>query len=172
MPDYRRNRVAGGTYFFTVNLANRASDLLVRDIAVLRHAVKLAQTMRPFSIDAFVVLPEHLHCIWTLPEGDADYSTRWRAIKARFSMAQPAGKNSRGERGIWQKRFWEHTIRDERDYRAHMDYVHFNPVKHGYVDHPAKWPHSTFLRCAQAGFYDADWATPKDPMPHAAGERA
>jgi putative transposase len=127
MPDYRRNRVPGGSYFFTVNAANRKSDLLVREIEILRASVRALRFTRPFHIDAWVVLPEHMHCIWTLPEGDADYSGRWRAIKTRFSKALPEVGSRRPEalardgREIWQKRFWEHTIRDERDYAAHMD---------------------------------------------------
>jgi putative transposase len=162
MPEYRRNRVAGGTYFFTVNLLDRSSDLLVTRIDALRAAVRSTRARAPFHIDAWVVLPEHLHCIWTLPEGDDDFSGRWRAIKKTFAKAQPADEHRsatrllRHERGIWQRRFWEHTIRDERDYAAHMDYVHFNPVKHALVDHVAAWPFSTFRRCVRRGLYPAD----------------
>ena len=166
MPEYRRNRVAGGTYFFTVNLADRSSDLLVREIDRLRQAVRRVRTEQPFAIDAFVVLPEHLHCIWTLPPDDAGYSARWQAIKARFTLAFP-----KGERVIWQKRFWEHTIRDENDFRMHMDYAHFNPVKHGYVAHPGLWPYSSFQSCVKAGFYDASWSNPKTEWTGPAGER-
>jgi putative transposase len=166
MPDYRRNRVPGGTYFFTVNLENRRSDLLVREIETLRASIRAVRLTTPFHTDAWVVLPDHMHCIWTLPEDDTDYSGRWRAIKKRFSKALPNVELKRPEfsaregRGIWQKRFWEHTIRDERDYSAHMDYVHFNPVKHGLVAHPAAWPYSTFQKCAALGLYDAAWASP------------
>jgi putative transposase len=166
MPDYRRNRVPGGTYFFTVNLANRRSDLLVREIETLRAAIRAVRLAAPFHIDAWVTLPDHMHCIWTLPRDDTDYSGRWRAIKKRFSKALPNVELIRPEdlalagRGIWQKRFWEHTIRDERDYRAHMDYVHFNPVKHGLVAHPAGWPYSTFHKCVALGVYDPAWGSP------------
>jgi len=156
MPKYRRNRVPGGTYFFTVNLANRRSDLLVREIETLRAAIRLVHLAMPLNIDAWVILPDHMHCIWTLPEDDADFSRRWWDIKVRFSKALPNVTLVRPEglarvgRGIWQKCFWAHTIRDERDYRAHMDYVHFNPVKHGFVAHPADWPYSTFQKMRSA----------------------
>jgi putative transposase len=129
--------VPGGTYFFTVNLYDRQSMLLTRNVGVLRDAVRKVRAKAPFHIDAWVVLPDHLHCLWTLPEGDFDYATRWKAIKTDFSKQIPEGefrsasRVAKGERGIWQRRFWEHTIRDDRDYRAHVDYVHFNPVKHG-----------------------------------------
>ncbi len=174
MPDYRRNRVAGGTYFFTVNLANRRSDLLVREVETLRACVRAVRLTTPFHIDSWVILPDHMHCIWTLPEDDTDYSGRWWDIKVRFSKAglkRPDGLVRNG-RGIWQKRFWEHTIRDERDYRNHMDYVHFNPVKHGFVAHPAAWPYSTFQKCVALGLYDPAWAAPDNvTMSSGMGER-
>ena len=164
MTDYRRHRVPGGTYFFTVNLLDRRSDLCIRHIDILRHALRHARAASPFHIDAWVVLPDHIHCIWTLPDGDTDFSNRWRMIKATFSRGMVGGekrsasRSAKGERGVWQRRFWEHTIRDEHDYRVHMDYVHFNPVKHGYVESVAAWPYSTFQRCVQAGLYPADWS--------------
>ena len=139
MPDYRRVRVPGGTYFFTINLLERRSDLLVRHIDALREAVGRTRRERPFRIDAWVVLPDHMHCVITLPEGDDDFSNRIKAIKIRFVRAIPATERrsrarvARGERAIWQRRFWEHAIRSDIDYARHMDYVHFNPVKHGYV---------------------------------------
>src|SRR5579875_3195635 len=163
MPEYRRNRVEGGTYFFTVNLCNRRSDLLVTRIDELRAAVRETRTLRPFHIDAWVVLPDHMHCLWTLPVGDTDFPLRWRMIKARFSRSVPAEEERRAshvrkrEAGLWQRRYWEHTIRDDRDYAAHMDYVHFNPVKHGLAAHPADWPFSSFGRCVALGVYPADW---------------
>ncbi len=169
MPDYRRNRVPGGTYFFTVNLLDRSSRLLVTHIDAVREAARQARARAPFHIDAWVVLPDHMHCIWTLPQDDSDFSGRWRALKKAFSKAVPAGEHrsavrrDRGERGIWQRRFWEHTIRDERDYANHMDYVHFNPVKHGYATHPAEWPYSSFHRCVAAGLYPADWHVAEVP---------
>ena len=138
MSEYRRFRISGACYFFTVNLAERrANDLLLRHIAALRAAVREVRRDWPFRIDAFVVLPDHLHCVWTLPEGDDDFAVRWMLIKTGFSRRLPAGEPRspsrirRGERGIWQRRYWEHAIRDDRDFAAHVDYVHFNPVKHG-----------------------------------------
>lgn len=176
MPDYRRNRVPGGTYFFTVNLLDRDASTLTTHIDALRKAVQRERTRRPFHIDAWVVLPDHMHCVWTLPEGDHDFPQRWRGIKMGFVRALPAREARsevmarRGERGIWQRRYWEHTIRDERDYVAHVDYVHFNPVKHGYVAHPAAWPHSSFRRCVAMGLYPADWVG-ADEMSDRVGER-
>ncbi|MBV9757749.1 MAG: transposase [Alphaproteobacteria bacterium] len=163
MPDYRRNRVAGGTFFFTVNLLDRRSDLLVAQIEALRAAVRSVRARSPFHIDAWVVLPDHMHCLWTLPDGDADFSSRWWAIKVAFSKSLPAVEPRspvrlrRGERGIWQRRYWEHTIRGERDYALHMDYVHFNPVKHGLASAPGDWPFSSFRRCVALGLYPPDW---------------
>jgi putative transposase len=163
MPDYRRSRVPGGTYFFTVNLLDRNSRLLTDRIDALREALRDVRARAPFHIDAWTVLPEHMHCVWTLPPGDADYSGRWRAVKKAFSKAIEPGelrsavRRARGERGIWQRRFWEHTIRDDADYARHVDYVHFNPVKHGWVTEPAAWPYSSFHRAAAAGLYPADW---------------
>ncbi len=150
MTGYRRNRLPGGCYFFTVVLADRKSDLLVRQIDHLRDAVRKTRQRLPFHIDAWAVLPDHLHCVWTLPEGDANYSTRWQSIKTGFSRQVPHGEPrsasrvAKKERGIWQRRFWEHTIRDEEEYRAYCDYIHFNPVKHGLVNDPADWPYSTY----------------------------
>jgi putative transposase len=155
MSHYRRNRVPGGTYFFTVNLFDRQSGLLVEHIDVLRDAIRKTRQSRPLHIDAWVVLPDHLHCIWTLPEHDADYSGRWQAIKKAFSKSLPLTEHceqrtdvqfKRKERGIWQRRFWEHTIISDRDYAAHVDYIHFNPVKHGWVQAVRDWPYSTFHR--------------------------
>ncbi len=163
MPDYRRCRVPGGTYFLTINLLERQSDLLVREIDTLREAVRRTRCERPFAIDAWVVLPDHMHCIITLPPGDDDFSNRIKAIKIRFVRAIPATewrsdvRVARGERGIWQRRFWEHAIRSNLDYARHMDYVHFNPVKHGYVTCARDWSFSTFPHWVKAGLYPADW---------------
>ena len=156
MSDYRRVRVPGGTYFFTVNLQQRDRSLLVEHIEHLRRAFRAARADRPFEIVAAVVLPDHLHCVWRLPEGDADYATRWRHIKSLFSRSLDVGgsasrRAARCERGIWQRRFWEHTIRDERDLLAHIEYVHFNPVKHGYVTDTREWPYSTIHRYTGVG---------------------
>ena len=177
MPDYRRNRVAGGTYFFTVNLLERRLSLLTDNVDALRSAVRHVRDKRPFHIDAWVVLPDHLHCIWTLPQEDADFSARWKAIKIAFTKSLPANerlspvRDAKGERGIWQRRFWEHTIRDDRDYATHMDYVHYNPVKHGHVARVSEWPCSSFHRRVEAGIYSEDWGGGQ-PIEKDFGERA
>ena len=159
---YRRNRVAGGTYFFTVTLKNRKSSLLVDRIDDLRESVRFTLQKKPFHIDAWVVLPEHLHTIWTLPPGDHDYSRRWALVKSHFCQrlvkaGLPLHKNLRGEYDVWQRRFWEHTIRDDRDFAHHVDYIHYNPVKHGWVSRVKDWPYSSFHRDLKAGIYPPDW---------------
>jgi REP-associated tyrosine transposase len=164
MPDYRRNRVPGGTFFFTVNLLERTSSILVTHIDALSEAVGKVRASRPFHIDAWVVLPDHMHAVWTLPPDDSDYSGRWKATKITFAKALPkterlsAVLTAKGEHGIWQRRFWEHTIRDEWDYAVHVDYVHINPVKHGLVPCVRDWLHSSFHRCVEQGVYSPDWA--------------
>ncbi|MDD5364365.1 MAG: transposase [Gallionellaceae bacterium] len=176
MPDYRRNRMPGGTYFFTVNLLERNSSLLFDHIDALRDAVRTVRVRRPFLIDAWVVLPDHMHAIWTLPDDDSGYSGRWKAIKIAFAKTLPKterispARAARGERGIWQRRFWEHTIRDDTDYAAQMDYVHINPVKHGLVSHVRDWPHSSFHHCVSRGIYEPDWAG-QENLELPAGER-
>jgi putative transposase len=177
MPNYRRNRVPGATYFFTVNLLDRYSDLLVTHIGELRQAVRRVRRRSPFRVDAWVVLPDHMHCLWTLPDGDSDFSGRWRTIKIGFSKSLLMAEQRspvmirRGERGIWQRRYWEHTIRDDRDYAAHMDYIHFNPVKHVLAEGPGDWPFSTFRRCVEVGLYPTGWQ-PTDAATFEAGERS
>jgi putative transposase len=147
MSNYLRNSTAGGLYFFTVNLADRRNTLLVDHIDALRDALQITWHSRPFKQHAIVVLPDHLHCIWQLPEGDSDYCTRWSHIKSIFSRSFPANEHIsesryfRRERGIWQRRFWEHHIRDETDYLAHVEYIKNNPVKHGYVTNACDWPY-------------------------------
>lgn len=163
--DYRRNFVPGGSFFFTVNLANRRSRRLVESIDLLRGAFRLVRARRPFTLDAIIVLPDHLHAIWTLPPGDADYATRWQLIKAAFSRGiepvehRSKSRAAKGERGIWQRRYWEHTLRDESDFAHHCDYIHFNPVKHGYVRTANEWPHSSLHRFVKLGIYPLDWAS-------------
>ncbi len=142
---YRRNRIAGGTYFFTVTLRDRSSDILVQHVDLLRDAFRSVRTERPFTIDAIVLLPEHLHTVWTLPQGDSDYSRHWQAIKSRFTHSVRATdvsliRDNRGEYLLWQRRFWEHTIRDEHDYAHHVDYCHWNPIKHDLVQYLADVP--------------------------------
>lgn len=163
--DYRRAWHPGGTYFFTVNLLQRrGNDLLIHHIELLRRVVADVRRRHPFKIHGWVVLPEHLHCVIELPVGDADFATRWRLIKMGFSKGLPRTERlskvraRRGERGIWQRRYWEHLIRDEADYRAHMDYVHINPLKHGLVGQVCDWPYSTFHRLVVQGVYPKDWA--------------
>jgi putative transposase len=176
MPDYRRYRIPGGCYFFTVNLLERRMDHLVKHIDLLRQAVQGVRRHYPFHIDAWVVLPDHLHCIWSLPEGDDDFSMRWRLIKTAFAKVLPVTERrssvrmARQERGIWQRRFWEHAIRDDRDYERHVDYIHINPVKHGYVKRVVDWPYSTFHRHVAHGAYPRDWAG-EDCPDIKAGER-
>ena len=164
MTSYRRNYLDGGSYFFTVNLAERRSRLLTDNIGLLRAAFRYTRTRHPFSVDAIVVLPDHLHAIWTLPPGDADYALRWRLIKTYFSRGLVAGERrsksriAKGERGIWQRRYWEHTLRDESDYACHADYIHINPVKHGHAQRVVDWPYSSFHRFVRLGIYPAGWA--------------
>ncbi|MBD9359353.1 REP-associated tyrosine transposase [Methylomonas fluvii] len=169
MSNYRRYRIPGGTYFFTVNLLERHSnDLLVRHIDLLRESVKQTRKRWSFHIDAWVVLPDHLHCVWTLPDGDEDNTNRWRVIKQAFSKALPATEKrsavriARGERGIWQRRFWEHMILDEADYANHIDYCHINPLKHGLVKQVADWPYSTFHLYVARGLYPSNWSNDSD----------
>ncbi|WP_286240764.1 REP-associated tyrosine transposase [Neptuniibacter halophilus] len=163
MPQYRRAWMPGGSYFFTLKLYQRRSDLLVRHIECLRTAVQRVRQTYPFVIHGWVVLPDHMHALITLPPDDCRYPLRWRLIKSTFSKSLRTGelrsdsRIRRGERGIWQRRFWEHLIRDEADFHRHMDYIHFNPVKHGHVDRVADWPYSTFHRLVQSGYYPADW---------------
>ncbi|MEI6209946.1 MAG: transposase [Desulfuromonadales bacterium] len=132
---YRRVMVEGGTYFFTLTLADRRKSILVDHVDLLRSAIRLVRDRHPFTIEAIVIMPEHLHTIWTLPEGDKDYPTRWALIKAGFSRALikdekvSESRLAKGERGIWQRRYWEHLIRDDDDFARHVDYIHFNPVK-------------------------------------------
>jgi putative transposase len=172
MPNYRRVWVPGGTYFFTVALLRRGdNDLLVRRIDDLREVVASVKARHPFTIHAWVVLPDHMHCVLELPADDADFALRWRLIKADFSKRLPqeeqrsAVRRARGERGIWQLRFWEHCIRDEDDFSAHVNYVHINPLKHGLVDRVVDWPHSTFHRWVQQGAYSKDWGVAVDGLP-------
>jgi len=175
--DYRRNFVPGGTFFFTVNLADRSSRRLTESIDSLRGAFRHVRTRRPFTLDAIVVMPDHLHAIWTLPAGDADYSTRWQLIKAAFSRdtdpleQRSKSRAAKGERGIWQRRYWEHTLRDESDFARHCDYIHFNPVKHGYVRTAREWPYSSVHRFVKLGIYPPDWTGVADSDGKDFGER-
>jgi putative transposase len=165
---YRRNPIAGGTFFFTLALRDRRACTLVEHIDLLRAVYANVKAKRPFRTDALVVMPDHLHAIWTLPAGDADFSGRWRAIKSGFVRALASRgistqRNAKGEAGVWQRRFWEHTVRNEMDFAAHCNYIHYNPVKHGHVAQPSDWPYSTLHRFVERGIYPADWAKTETP---------
>jgi putative transposase len=161
---YRRVWVPGGTYFFTATLADRSQSLLTEHIDTLRLAMRTVRATHPFEIKAIVVLPDHLHCIWQLPEGDQDYPTRWALLKSSFSRQISSAKSIslsrhlKRERGIWQRRYWEHRIRDEDDLQRHTDYIHYNPVKHGHAQRPGDWPYSSIHRHVRQGLLPADWA--------------
>ena len=153
----------GGTYFFNVNLTERKRTLLVEHADVIRFVLREVKARHPFHIDAMVILPDHPHAVRTLPPGDCDYPTRWMLIKMGFSRRIPArerrnkSRMTKGERGIWQLRYWEHMIHDERDYHGHVDYVHWNPVKHGYASRVIDWPYSALRRYVARGMYPSDW---------------
>ena len=171
MSQYRRAKIPGGTYFFTVNCAQRKNNtLLIDQVETLRESMRVVKQRHPFEIDAIVILPEHLHCIWTLPEGDADFSRRWTLIKANFSRLIPKGevrsesRVKRGERGIWQRRYWEHYIRDENDFERHVNYIHWNPVKHGLVRNVKDWPYSSFHKFVKKGVYQQNWVCEDDDL--------
>jgi putative transposase len=168
MTNYRRWRVSGGTYFFTVVTLGRR-PILTDDVArrALREAFRIVRVRRPFSVDAIVLLPDHLHTIWSLPSGDHDYSTRWQLIKRRFTKsylaasgteaANSASRIAKGERSLWQRRYFEHTCRDEADVKRCADYLHANPLKHGLVNRVADWPWSSFHRYVRLGEYESTW---------------
>jgi putative transposase len=163
MVNYRRARVPGATFFFTVTLRDRGSRVLTEHIAALRASVSIVKRERPLRIEALVVLPDHLHTIWTLPDDDADYSGRWRAIKAAFTRELKRRGvtlecDRRGEYKLWQRRYWEHLIRDEKDLARHVDYIHYNPVKHGWVTKPVEWPWSSIHQHIRRGLIPPDWA--------------
>ena len=163
---YRRAQTEGGTYFFTLVTHHRRRFLCKpENVTYLREAFRYVMVRHPLKIDAFVLLPDHLHCIWTLPEGDCDFSTRWRLIKSAFTRACgeihrgaiSASRRQKGEQAVWQRRFWEHQIRDERDLIQHVEYIHYNPVKHSLAKAPKDWEYSSFHRYVREGFYDKEW---------------
>ncbi|WP_305908347.1 transposase [Methylomarinum sp. Ch1-1] len=170
MSNYRRNWVAGGCYFFTVNLMDRRRSLLTDHIDLLRDSVRRIRRLHPFHIDAWVVLPDHMHCIWTLPDDTDDYAIRWRLIKLLFSKGLPknerlpAVRRRRSERGIWQRRYWEHTILTAEDYARHVDYIHANPLKHGHVARAQDWPYSSFHRYVEQGVLPPNWCGDTDDL--------
>ena len=162
MVRYRRNFVPGGTYFFTATLEDRRSFALVDHVEKLRSAFRVTRGEKPFTIDAVVILPDHLHIIMTLPDADSDFSGRWRRVKGLFTHQLVASgaaisRNRRGEFALWQRRFWEHTVRDEADFERCVSYIHFNPVKHGLVKSASDWPYSSLHRYVRAGLLPADW---------------
>ncbi|MBI2909518.1 MAG: transposase [Chloroflexi bacterium] len=166
MPDYRRSLSKGGTFFFTVVTYRRHPVFKAEvNVELLRQSFKKTIAAHPFAIDAIVILPDHLHTLWTLPDHDSDYSTRWRLIKSAFSRhytGSAAGGVSesmlgKSEKGIWQRRFWEHLIWDDTDFGRHCDYIHYNPVKHGIVASPIEWKYSSFRSFVERGFYATNW---------------
>lgn len=168
MSNYRRARTEGGTYFFTVVTYRRQQFLCDENVwHALRKAIRDTRATHPFHIDAWVLLPDHLHCIWTLPPDDANFGVRWAMIKRAVTKQcgphlyrddwMNHSKRRRKESTLWQRRFWEHQIRDDWDYENHMNYLHYNPVKHGYVQKVSDWPYSTFHRYVQQGIYDENW---------------
>jgi putative transposase len=158
MSDYRRAYVPGGCYFFTV-VTHRRQKVFAddRNVKRLRDGFRRPMDKHPFQIDAIVILPDHLHTVWRLPDGDADFSLRWRLIKHYLASGIAAAANRRGEKAVWQRRFWEHVIRDEGDWRNHVDYIHYNPVKHGYVKRPGDWPWSSFGQARWREWYPPGW---------------
>jgi putative transposase len=161
---YRRVIIPGATYFFTVNLLDRKSSLLTQKIDKLRMSFHKVCNQHPFRIDGIVILPDHFQIMMTLPEGDGNYSLRLRLIKGAFSKQINVNeyinsvRKSKGERGIWQRRFWEHFIRNEKDYEHHLNYIHYNPVKHGYVKKASDWSYSSIHRSIKGGVLSEDWA--------------
>lgn len=163
---YRRSQAKGATFFFTV-VMNKRKKILCHDanVVLIKEALHYVIKRHTFRIRAFVLLPDHIHCIWTLPENDNDFSMRWGLIKGYFSRQcqdkykehQSASRLNKGEQGVWQQRFWEHQIRDEVDFIRHVEYIHYNPVKHGLVNSPNAWPYSSFHRYVKQGIYDNDW---------------
>ncbi|MDH3899942.1 MAG: transposase [Gammaproteobacteria bacterium] len=176
---YRRAFVPGGSYFFTVVTEQRCRLFAdTANVTLLRQAVRSVMRNRPFTIDAIVILPDHIHCIWSLPPEDADFATRWRLIKTWFTKHLLLQEDIRPNRArikkcqqaIWQHRYWEHLLRDQADYQFHVDYIHYNPVKHGYVSKPVEWPFSSMKRYVKQGVLPADWGTNGVNIPETAGK--
>jgi putative transposase len=175
MSRYQRSTTPGTSYFFTLVSYRRRPILCDEPVrAALRNAIETTRRELPFSIDAWVLMPDHLHCIWTLPEGDAGFSARWSKIKRRVSLSCHSeyrkdelltpSRRRRRESTVWQRRYWEHMIRDDTDMAAHFHYIHYNPVRHGLAAQAQDWPWSSFHRCVRQGIYSLDWATPPAPL--------
>ena len=183
MTEYRRLYVPEGMYFFTV-VTHKRIDLFSNPSArvILRTAISQVRKKWPFEITAFVLLPNHLHTLWKLPQNDSDFSTRWRLVKDKFTQLYRQNNRSdvnlsdsrlkKGEKTFWQRRFWEHWIRNENDFKNHIDYIHYNPVKHGYVGKVKNWQWSTFHRYVKLGWYDEEWGStePVNVIQTCAGE--
>ena len=173
---YRRAKIKGGSYFLTLNLMDRKQDLLTQHIDLLRQSIRKVKQSHPFHIDAIVVLPDHIHILMTLPADDYDYSKRIMLLKSAFSRQLPKtesisrSRSSKAERGIWQRRFWEHFIRDEKDYINHVNYIHYNPVKHGYVARPVDWLYSSIHSYIRNGVLKSNWGSNQPIMPGSFGE--
>jgi len=162
MVAYRRNLVPGGTFFFTVNLQERNKSYLTENVEELREAFRSCKAKLSFQIDAIVILPDHLHCIMTLPPDDTDYAARWKSIKSTFTKSLIKKgvellKDKNGRYNLWQRRYWEHTIRDSKDFERHVDYIHYNPIKHKYVKVLSDWPYSSFHRYVDQNIIPANW---------------
>ncbi len=176
MSRYRRAKIEGGIFFFTLALADRSSDLLIREIDRLRHSYKAMQERLPFETIAICILPDHLHALWQLPDGDTDFASRWSLFKSGFSRGLPAAatrsasKVAKREKGIWQRRYWEHAIRNDADFERHVDYIHYNPVKHGLVTRVADWRHSSFHRYVAQGLLPEHWGGDLMELPRSFGE--
>ncbi len=175
MSQYRRVRVNASSFFFTVVLADRSSTLLVDEIDRLRNVYRTVRERRAFDTVAICILPDHIHVIWAMPEGDTDFSVRWNLIKGGFSRGleqrpRSPSKIVKREKGIWQRRYWEHAIRDEADLERHIDYIHFNPVKHGHVTRVSDWQHSSFHRYVERGLLTKDWGGDMKEMAGSFGE--
>ncbi len=168
MPDYRRSLIEGGTYFFTVVMYGRLPILTTTPAREILHKAWIEVKERfNFETVAVCLLPDHLHCIWKLPEGDSNYPVRWKEIKRRFTIAylkevgpgevRNASRQKKHEAAIWQRRYWEHTLFEQVDFEEHLDYIHYNPIKHGFVTQAIDWPYSSFSRFVKEGMYEPDW---------------
>ena len=174
---YRRLTTKGACYFFTLNLQNRQQTLLTDHIDTLRNTINKVKHNHPFKLDALVILPEHLHILITLPRDDNNYAKRIMLIKTSFSRQLPKEENisksrkSKRKRGIWQRRYWEHQIRNDEDYENHINYIHYNPVKHGYVNNANEWQYSTIHQYIKQGVITQNWGSENIMLTQDYGER-